>query len=353
MIIEFLEEKRITFKENIKLSNYTYCKVGGVCELVVYPDSKVKLQILIQYLSEEKIKYTIVGDTSNMIFLDDVKYGLIISTKLLNEIDFKNSNTVEVYSGANLSDFLRNLYLRRIEGFEGLEGIPGTVGGAVFMNAGAYGYEISTYIKEVHCIKKTGELVSLYHKDCNFSQRDSIFRQKKNLIIVSVTFNMNISNDEKYYEKIENFHTARHCYQEFVLPNAGSVFTAKRCVYEELCDVDWKYKAIYKLLTKLLHNRVVKIFYGRTPNRRIVNNVTIKYFKLDNVKNAISKKHINMFANQGCTSWDLIDYIVKMKSILKNRVVLENEIVTDTIVEEYTSNYKEYKTRIEKVYNEG
>lgn len=329
----FLANARIIYKENVNLSFHTYCKVGGNCKTIAYPDTKEKACRLIKYLKFEQINYSVIGETSNMLFLDDVEYGIIVSTKLLNRIEI-DRNSAYVESGCNYSDFLRNLYARQVSGFEGLEGIPGSVGGAIYMNAGAYGYETSTHLEYVECIDSNGNLIKFTKNECDFKQRDSIFRRSANnkYLILSAKFNLIESKDENYYKKIERFHIARHSYQEFVLPNIGSIFTAKECVYKEFCKKDSKFSFKYKLYNKVFFNRFSKIFNRKAPNRKILNNLIFEYYKLGGYSDRVSIKHINMFANQNSSSWELIEYIAEVKKILGNEVVLENEIVTDGIV---------------------
>ena len=343
---EFLKNENIHYKSDVHLENYTYCKVGGNCQIYIIPTTTKNMATLIAYLQMESVPYTVIGETSNMIFLDDVVYGVIISTSMLNNIDLKD-NKVKVDAGANLSSFLRLLYSKKISGFEGLEGIPGSVGGAVFMNAGAYGSEISEYISNVECLTLAGDIVNLSKNECDFTQRNSIFRMERNYIILTITFNLEVSNNPNYYKNIETYHIARHCYGEFVLPNVGSVFTAKRCVYEELCNVDWKYKIIYKILCRLFYNRLMKLINRKSPNRNIINQFTVYYFGLEDISGCFSIKHINMLANLNKSSWDFIDYIVKMKSILGDKVILENEIVTCSIVKPLNGIYNKYKEIIE------
>jgi UDP-N-acetylmuramate dehydrogenase len=345
---DYLDKENIIYKSDFNLGYYTYCKVGGNCKLYITPTNNEQLIGLIKCINIQNIRYTIIGETSNMIFLDDVIYGVIISTKLLDSICLEK-NKVTVGAGANLSNFLRLLYSKKIEGFHGLEGIPGSVGGAVFMNAGAYGSETSEYIINVECMTLNGRIVNISKEHCHFSHRNSIFRKEKKYIILSITFLIKRSNDEGFYKKIEELHIARHSYQEFVLPNVGSVFTANKCIYEEFCNLDWKYKLAYKFINKLFYNRIFKILNRKSPNRKIINKFTVKYFKLNEISSHFSIKHINMFANMDKNSWDLIDYIIKMKGVLGDKVMLENEIITDSIIGCENGKYHKYKKLIESV----
>ncbi|WP_316674350.1 FAD-binding protein [uncultured Tolumonas sp.] len=350
LVEDFLLTNGLVYKKEISLSNITYCKTGGLCQLMILPSNSEQFGSVYGFLKSNGIKFSIIGETSNMLFLDDVTYGVIISTKLLDNISICNDK-VKVDAGVNLGQFLRLMYSKKIAGFEGLEGIPGSVGGAAFMNAGAYGYEISDKIYSVECLNEHGDIITLNKDACSFTQRHSIFRESKKYIILSVMFDMDVSSDPNYYRKIEQYHISRHSYQEFVLPNIGSVFTAKKCVYDEFCKVDWKYKIIYKILIKIFYNKMARFFNRKSPNRSILNDFTVKYFKLDKVKNVFSIKHINMIANQNLNSWDILEYMYSMKQILENRVTLENDIVVDSIVKWDCDNndVQSYKRKISSV----
>lgn len=345
----FLDINNINYESNVKLGNITYGKVGGYCECIIYPNSIDKIKKSILFLKENSLEYTVIGETSNLLFLDDVRYGVILSTKLLSDINFNDNNSeVVVGAGVNLGFFLRKLFSLNIGGFEGLEGIPGSVGGAVFMNAGAYGFDISKYITLVECVDKNSQIIRYDFDSCKFKQRSSIFRDNREVIILSVIFRLEKTKDLNIYSKIENYHTARHCYQEFVYPNMGSIFTAKKCIYEEFSNVDKRYRIIKTLINRIFYNRFTRIFSGRKQNRKVINKFTINYFGLNEHSSVISDKHINMFANRGGSSWDLIDYIIKVKSILGDKVSLENEIVTSNIKEVYTNKFEKYVRKIEK-----
>jgi UDP-N-acetylmuramate dehydrogenase len=342
-------ESNITFKDDVDLSLLTYLKSGGKCEMLTSPKTTQELSILKRLCKEFDVVYTIIGETSNMIFLDDVKYGVIISTESLNCISFINHNTISVGAGVNLSSFLRILYSKGITGFEGLEGIPGTVGGAVFMNAGAYGYEISTYVKEVEYVDDEGVTQKIDKKDCNFTQRMSIFREQREKSITKIVFELPEVCQERVQsiqEKVEIYHIARHSYQEFAFPNVGSIFTAKRCIYEEYCKADKFFSLKYRILKFVFYNRLMRFVNRKAPNKIRLNKLILNHFNINNHEKVISNKHINMFAKKSTNSWELVDYIYDVKAILKERIVLENEIVTNSIVEDEKSLLVEYSNKI-------
>ncbi len=173
----FLLNNKIDFKQNINLSKYTYFKSGKMVQFIVYPNCIKELKIFYNFLINNSIAYKIIGATSNLLFLGDVIYYVLISLGKFNKIEINESKKfVEVESGVMLLKFIRKLAEGGITGFEELKGIPGTIGGAIFMNTGAYhGYEISDDLINVNVLTKNGEFKSFLKKDLNFSFRYSSF----------------------------------------------------------------------------------------------------------------------------------------------------------------------------------
>lgn len=155
--------------------------------------------------------YSILGFTSNVFLLNQVRYGIIISTRNLNKVDVVDG-FIHVESGYSLERLVRVALLNGAEGFEGLEGIPGSVGGAVLMNAGAYGYCISDNLKEVVCLNEDGKVASLIKEDCQFGFRTSLFKKRK-LIVLKVIFRIRMGGNALISRRMERLHIARHSYQ--------------------------------------------------------------------------------------------------------------------------------------------
>lgn len=346
MILEdYLSQKHILFYKNYEIKYRCYSKTGGKVQCFVMPDSVDKLKELCSKLIKEKVQYKIIGSTANILFLDDVEYGVIISTSLINNIEF-SQNKVKVEAGKQLTDFVQILVSKNIEGYEGLEGIPGYIGGAVVMNAGAYGYCISDNLLEVSCIDKmTGNTVILSKEQCQFNTRDSIFRETDNYIILSATFSIKEGNQVEIHNNVETYHIARHVYQEFVYPNLGSVFTTKKDIYEELGSNKKLYQLHYKIYRKLFYNRITRFINRKRPNRSKLNDLAMKYFSFD-FNNIYSIKNLNTFTNINSTSYNILDYMYQLKKCLGDRGRIENEILIEGIVENKIKDFSKIKEKI-------
>src|SRR5690606_4337201 len=131
-----------------------------------------------------EVSWKCIGFTSNLFFFDELYYGVIISTKGMTNL-IVNERCVTVECGYSLQDLVRVALVNGLGGLEGLEGVPGTVGGALFMNAGAYGFTISDCLAAVTVITPEGNICKLSKEDCGFKNRSSIFREQEGYIILS------------------------------------------------------------------------------------------------------------------------------------------------------------------------
>ena len=152
-ILAFLQKNNFLFDENVCLKTFSYFKTGGLVKLIVYPKTEDEVCLFIKFCFEMNIDYKTIGDTSNLLFLDDKIYGLFLSLKNFNSIE-KKDNSILAFAGASLPGLSRKALLWELSGFEGLEGIPGSIGGAIIMNAGAYGDEIKDHLIKVSGFKK-------------------------------------------------------------------------------------------------------------------------------------------------------------------------------------------------------
>ena len=146
--------------ENIDLKKYTTYKVGGTGRLLVIPDTTEKLIELLNYLKENNIKYKIIGNGSNLIFVNDYD-GVIVKLDKLNNVQI-NDNEVVVGAGISLIGLALKVSRMGLKGMEFATGIPGTIGGAVYMNAGAYKEDMASIIKKVKLLDENDNIVFDY-----------------------------------------------------------------------------------------------------------------------------------------------------------------------------------------------
>ena len=181
-LITFIKKNSIgTYKKDVKLEKNTTYKVGGVASLFVYPKNTDKLIILLDKLNKEGIKHKVLGFGSNVIFSDKRYDGVIIKLDNFNDVKIKDTIIV---AGAGVS-LVKLSYKAQKEGLTGLEfasGIPGSVGGAVFMNAGAYKSDMGYIVSEIKVLTPELKVKTLYNKDLNYKYRSSFLQQNPNYI---------------------------------------------------------------------------------------------------------------------------------------------------------------------------
>ncbi len=196
--LDTLYNTNILFDE--PLSKHTYYKLGGNARIFAYPKTFKDLSELIFIAQNWGLKYFIIGNGSNVLASDSGFDGVCICTKFLDGINIENDK-IRCCAGVVLSNLLSVLKDNCLSGLENLAGIPATVGGAVFMNAGANGGEISDKIISVQTLKD-GRLKKYRQNECEFSYRNSIF-QKNGEIILSVDFALEKRDYDECFNKLK------------------------------------------------------------------------------------------------------------------------------------------------------
>ena len=207
--------------ENASLENYNAYGIKTTTQYLVKPDSLGHLKSLISYLKENNISYCILGGGSNVIFPDNIFNGVIISLESLNNIKI-NDNIIEVEAGINLGIFVNTCINNSLGGLEYLALIPGTLGGALYGNAGVGTSSIYDYLETI-TILKDDEFITLEKKDIHYSYRHTEFKNS-NVIIVSATFKLYKDDILKLKEIVKENRIKRINSQPLEYKNAGSVF---------------------------------------------------------------------------------------------------------------------------------
>lgn len=208
--------------ENHPLKKYTTWRIGGLAELFYEPSNKEDcLKVYIKCV-QENVPVTFIGGGSNLLISDNGIAGLVIYTKGLSELEWLGES-VRADAGLSLTYLSKMASEKGLSGLEFAAGIPGTLGGAVVMNAGANGHSISEVVKEVKVITKQGELKIYSNKELDFSYRSSILQKTKELVL-SVDLSLEKGDAIKIKRKIEENLRFRKERQPIKLPNAGSVF---------------------------------------------------------------------------------------------------------------------------------
>lgn len=212
------------YLENEPLYKHTTFKVGGPCRLYVKVHHLEALKVLLSYLKEEQVPHYLIGNGSNLLFSDREFEGVIIS---LNEYfaDFKiNGCDIEAQAGVNLIYLANQACKYGLSGLEFAGGIPGSVGGAVFMNAGAYLSDISALITSVTILDENLEIQTLTNEQMKFAYRHSIIQEHPEWIILSCTLRLKPKDPKTIQALMDNRKEKRMMTQPWNFPSAGSVF---------------------------------------------------------------------------------------------------------------------------------
>ena len=209
--------------DNIMIKDYTTYKVGGRAICMAIPEDEICLIKLLKYLRKNKIKYKILGNGSNVIFNDSGYNGVIIKLDNFNSLKIIN-NKIVVGAGYMLNKLALRVSRLGLTGMEFATGIPGTVGGAVYMNAGAYKSDMGYIITSVKVLTPNYEIKTLYNKDLDFHYRSSFFQKNKDYICLEVSINLAKGNVDEIMNLINERKARRIETQPLEYPSAGSVF---------------------------------------------------------------------------------------------------------------------------------
>lgn len=210
-------------EKDISLSTLTTYKTGGIAKLVVYPNNINNLKQLLKLIHKHNIKYFILGKGSNTLFSDKEFNGLIIKLDKLNNFEIKETE-IYVESGMILSKLVQASVKNELTGLEFAIGIPGTIGGAIYMNAGAYGNNMSNIVKSVIVLDEKLQIEEIPLEKLKFDYRYSIFQANKNLICVAANIKLEHGNHDEIASKIKENLLKRKNSQPLEYPSAGSVF---------------------------------------------------------------------------------------------------------------------------------
>lgn len=322
-----LTSANIDFTENIDLASFSYMRTGGKARIVIFPNTKEKLALSLTLASSNRVPFKLIGNTSNLLFLDNTQYSCLIATTALNSMHIESDNTIFAEAGVMVPDLARFALFNSLSGMEGLEGIPGTLGGGIFMNAGAYGAEIRDYLDSVETVNVHGEFKTYSAKDIGLTHRSSILRkQQSDTFVYACRFNLRKGSERAIYSKMEVFHAKRHRYQDFMYPNLGSIFSGSP--YRAMARKDLLFGLALRAFMFLGYK--IKILGRESPiNRRWINDLAVKRFHLKYVLQPFSEKTINCLVNRGQGTDEMVRYIRELEEIINDRAPLENEIVSE------------------------
>ena len=222
-------EDKIIFDEPMK--KHTSFKIGGTADQFIEVTTIGELNAALTYARDKNLPITIIGNGSNLLVLDKGIRGLVIQINLQDLKIEKTEKNIQISVGAGYKLMALTILLMK-QGFSGLEelaGIPGTIGGAIYMNAGAYGKEIKDFVLTTTCMDLAGNQFELSNQEQEFSYRSSIFHQK-NYIILETKLKLTKGKQQEIQEKMNKYLAKRKEKQPLNFPSAGSTFKRKEGV---------------------------------------------------------------------------------------------------------------------------
>lgn len=209
--------------ENVDLACYTTYKLKGHARVLVMPKDVDSLKILLNYIKTNNLKYKILGNGSNLIFVNDFYDGILIKLDSFNNIDI-NENFVVVGAGYNLMKLALKTCLMGLSGLEFATGIPGSVGGSIYMNAGAYNSDIASVLESAVLLDSNLNIVEFKNEDFCFNYRTSVLQKESNFICLEAKFKLSFGDRNEIMELVDKRRERRLSSQPLEYPSAGSVF---------------------------------------------------------------------------------------------------------------------------------
>lgn len=290
-------------KENILLKNYVTFRIGGKAKYFFSAKSKKEIIKAISTAKKLKLPFFILGAGSNVLISDKGFNGLVIR---LQATGYKlHGSVIHAESGVLLSQLVNVASKNNLTGLEWASGIPGTVGGAIYGNAGAFKKSIGDSTRKIEVYDAKDNKIKIFKKqNCQFNYRQSVFKKNKNLIILSVTLQLKKGSKNSIKNKIKEYLEYRKKTQPLNFPSAGSIF--KNPVPKQ--DLVWGKSTIF-------------------PAGELIEKCSLKGKKIGKVK--ISEKHANFILNLGgAKAKDVKKLINFIKKRVKNKfgIKLEEEI---------------------------
>lgn len=298
-IIDFIKNKNIgKYLENVSLKEYTTYKVGGIASLMVFPETVDKLIDLIQILKSSNIKYMVLGFGSNCLFSDNKYDGVIIKLDCLNNVEFKH-NKVVAGAGASLMKVALNASRRGFSGLEFATGIPGSIGGAVYMNAGAYKSDMGYVVSSVKVLTPKYRVITMVNKEMDFHYRTSFLKKHPEYICLEATIKLKKGNKDEIMELVNERKARRLDSQPLEFPSAGSVFRNPDNMFAGKLIEDLGYKGLIKGGAQISSKHANFIINYDNASARDIKEL------IDFIKNEVKEKYdVDLKVEQEFKNWE-------------------------------------------------
>ena len=220
-LCEIMGKENILIDEPMK--NHTSFKIGGPADILVTPTDENQLKEIIKYIKQENIPYFLMGNGSNLLVRDGGIRGIVVKiAQNYNKFEI-SENIIKAQSGILLSTLAKHIAKNCYKGFEFASGIPGTLGGAIAMNAGAYGGEMKDVVHSVKVLNQQGEIVEIPNEQMDFGYRTSLVNKEK-LIVLEVKLSLEKGKYEDIKNILDDLTVKRTTKQPLNVPSAGSTF---------------------------------------------------------------------------------------------------------------------------------
>ncbi len=275
------------------MSKYCTFRCGGKADYLYVVSNIKELEKVVNHCNKNKINYFVIGNGSNLIVKDGGYKGAIIKLgKHFNKVR-RTKNTITAGAGCLLGVVSKKALNNGLTGFEWACGIPGSIGGAIYMNAGAYDYEMKDVTESIKVLTRDGKIKTIENEDLNFSYRHCIVNDTKD-IVLNATLKLNKGKKREIKKTMRELREKRNARQPLMYPNAGSVFKNPE---------------------------------GNSAPR-LVDEAGLKGLSIGNAE--VSQKHSGFIVNKGkCKANDVVKLIKKVQQIVyeKEKIKLEVEII--------------------------
>jgi len=278
-------------QSNVSLKDYSTFKIGGRVKYFFEANTKRDLVSVVALSKKLNIPFFVIGGGSKLLISDDGFYGLVVRA---NNSNFKiNGNNIEADAGFLMGRLIQIALKQGLTGIEWLAGIPGTIGGAISGNAGAFGGSVQDVIDSVNVINlETGKEEILNNDECLFSYRSSLFKKNHNLVILSCVINLKKGNKEEIKKKMNEYFVHRRNFHPLQFPSVGCIFKNPILNGKEL------------------------------PAWKVIVDCGLSGKRIGNVE--VSEKHSNFIVNLGGgSSQDVKELIKVIKDTVKEKIGVE------------------------------
>ena len=208
---------------DVRLQTMTTFRIGGKVDYVIYPKNAIALAEVVRFFKKENCPFKVLGKGSNILCSDEEYHGVIIRLDRTFCDFYYADDTVVAQAGVSIIALAYDAMKRGLSGLEFACGIPGTVGGAIFMNAGAYKSSMKEIVKEV-LVYRDGDFVWMSNEECEFAYRSSIFQKNTDWMVVAARLQLTTDDPQEIRELVDNRKARRMETQPLEFPSAGSVF---------------------------------------------------------------------------------------------------------------------------------